>query len=80
MNTALATKVSHVVVGRLADGSTVYYTGRAGLAFISPNAAEAFGGYSLDGARRMATTLNRGMAFHGVRFHAEREDGEFLDF
>jgi hypothetical protein len=57
------------VLGRTADGNTVWYTGRAGAAFVSTDPSEAFR-YSVDGARRRALNLNRGTAFHGIRFVA----------
>ena len=57
------------VMGRTAEGGTVWYTGRAGAAFISANESEAFR-YSIEGARRRALNLNRGTAMHGIRFVA----------
>jgi hypothetical protein len=58
------------VIGRTADGSTVWYTGKAGAEFISANPKDAFMGYSLDGARNCAMRLNRMTALHGVYFVA----------
>jgi hypothetical protein len=58
------------VIGRCANGSTVWYTGRAGSGFISGNPKDAFLGYSLEGARRCATNLNRMTPAHGVYFVA----------
>lgn len=58
------------VVGRAANGDTVWYTGKAGAAFVSADAADAFKGYSLEGARNRATILNRGTILHGIRFVA----------
>lgn len=57
------------VIGRKADGTAVWYTGRAGAGFVSENAAEAFC-YSIEGARNRALNLNRGTALHGIRFVA----------
>jgi hypothetical protein len=62
------------IVGRTANGGTVWYTGRAGAAFVSADRADAFMGYSLEGARNRATILNRGTAFHGIRFVAVAGD------
>jgi hypothetical protein len=36
-----------------------YYTGKAGQAFVSPNARDAFEYDSLEAAQRRATNLNR---------------------
>jgi len=58
------------VIGRTAQGGTVWYTGKAGDAFVSVNAADAFRGYSLEGARRRAALLNRGAELHGIWFIA----------
>lgn len=60
---------SIAVLGRTASGETVWYTGRAGAGFISTDARDAFR-YSIDGARARALNLNRGTAFHGIRFVA----------
>lgn len=58
------------VIGRTAEGSTVWYTGKAGSEFISTNPRDAFKGYGVEGARRCATNLNRMTAMHGVYFVA----------
>ena len=58
------------IIGRRADGSTVWYTGRAGQAFVSEWAKDAFLGYSLEGARAKAMRLNVMTPIHGVRFVA----------
>ena len=58
------------VVGRTADGGTVWYTGKSGAAFVSPDPNQAFMGYILEGARRRATFLNRGFALTGIWFVA----------
>lgn len=56
--------------GTTAQGEVVWFTGRAGAQFVSPNEAEAFAGYSLEGARRKAMQLNRATALHGICFVA----------
>jgi hypothetical protein len=58
------------VIGRTAEGSTVWYTGKAGEQFISADPHEAFMGYSLDGARNRAKNLNRMTPMHGIYFVA----------
>jgi hypothetical protein len=58
------------IVGRRSDGSTVWYTGRSGQAFVSENACDAFLGYSLEGARAKATRLNVMTPLHGIWFVA----------
>ena len=62
------------ILGRRADGSTVWYTGRAGQAFVSENACDAFLGYSLEGARAKAMRLNVMTPMHGIRFVAVTGD------
>jgi len=62
------------IVGRTKSGATLYYTGRAGAGFVSPNAAEAFGYQTIEGARRRATMLNTFEPFHGVWFIAPTGD------
>lgn len=47
------------IIGRNSSGQTVYYTGKAGKYFVSPNPQDAFMGFSLEGARRKALQLNR---------------------
>jgi hypothetical protein len=56
------------VVGRTAEGNTVYYTGKAGKDFISPQMCDAFEYSSIDRARHRASLLNQGTDLHGVRF------------
>jgi len=58
------------IVGRTAEGGTLWYTGRAGEGFVSTNPKEAFLGYSLEGARNCAARLNRMTPVHGIRFVA----------
>lgn len=65
------------VVGRTADGATVYYTGKAGHGFISKGIGDAFMYGSLDEARRRAGNLNRATPTHGIRFFAPVDLGEF---
>jgi hypothetical protein len=60
--------MTYQVIGRKADGSTVYYTGKAGQAFVSEHSADAFGFDTLEYARHRAMVLNRTMELHGVRF------------
>lgn len=64
------------VEGRKEDGSTVYYTGKAGQAFVSNQLCDAFTYVSLEGARRRATMLNGGTVLHGVRFMVPVGDDE----
>lgn len=63
-----------IVRGVTVVGDVVYYTGRAGEGWVSANRAEAFAGYSLEGARRKALQLNRHTDGHGVRFVAILRD------
>ncbi len=60
--------MKHILVGRKSDGSTVYYTGRAGQAFVSSQLADVFTYDSLEQARRRALNLNQMTAIHGIRF------------
>lgn len=60
--------VKFKVIGRTREGETVYYTGRAGQAFVSKQAEEAFGYDGLEAARRRATNLNQMTEIHGIRF------------
>lgn len=62
------------ITGVYADGSRVWYTGKAGSAFVSPNPKEAFLGYYLEGAQRCAARLNKMTALHGIRFIACQGD------
>lgn len=61
--------MKHILIGRKSDGSTVYYTGRAGHAFVSPILADVFTYDSLEQARRRAMNLNQMTEIHGIRFH-----------
>jgi hypothetical protein len=65
------------VTGVNKDGIRVWYTGKAGEAFVSTNHADAFLGYDLHGARRRAEILNRMTPIHGIRFMAVA--GSLLD-
>lgn len=58
-----------IIVGRREDGSTVYYTGRAGQAFVSEAQSEAFVFPSLQLARKRAGNFNKFTPVHGIRFH-----------
>ena len=64
---------SYQIVGRREDGSTVYYTGRAGQAFVSESSSEAFNYDGLESARNRAKNLNKMTALHGVLFHVPCE-------
>jgi hypothetical protein len=64
------------IKGIKADGSVVWFTGRAGDNFVSAKRADAFTGFNVEGARRKATTLNRGTVLHGIRFVAVSPDVE----
>lgn len=66
----------HILLGRKSDGATVYYTGRAGSAFVSDDRSEAFPYDTLHAARRRAMNLNRMSAIHGIRFIAPCADDE----
>ncbi len=52
------------------NGLEFWYTGKAGEAFVSRNRYDAFMGYELEGAQRVAKNLNRMSALHGLRFVA----------
>ena len=58
------------VIGRTTDGSTVWYTGRAGQASMSTDAREAFVYATVEEARHRAALLNRMTPLHGVSFVA----------
>jgi hypothetical protein len=60
--------MDYTVVGRDANGNTLYYTGKAGQGFVSTVAAAAFSYPSLESARRRATNLNQMTEIHGIRF------------
>lgn len=69
---ALQLQLDQVAIkGVDAQGKTVWYTGRAGAGFVSPDKGEAFLGYNGEGAARQAKSLNRGSAIHGIRFEAD---------
>lgn len=53
-----------------ANGYRAWYTGKAGLLFVDADQKNAFMGFSLEGARRKATVLNRMTAMHGWYFVA----------
>jgi hypothetical protein len=59
-----------IIRGLDRTGNEVFYTGRAGSAFVSTDKMEAFTGYSIEGARRKATQLNEATCLHGIRFVA----------
>jgi hypothetical protein len=63
-------QMQYIVMGRTAEGETLYYTGKAGKEFVSASLHDAFSYYSIEGARRRATTLNQGTDMHGIRFFA----------
>lgn len=57
-----------VLVGTDDKGAEGYYTGRAGLAFVSADIAEAYGAWNSEGARNKARMLNRMTRAHGWTF------------
>lgn len=59
---------AYFVHGRDRNGNRVYYTGRAGAGFISPDGNEAFRYDSRQAAQARAMNLNRMTAAHGVHF------------
>lgn len=63
-------ETTYPVVGRMEDGTTVWYTGRAGSFFVSSQRADAFLYQTVEGARNRAAMLNRGTALSGIRFVA----------
>lgn len=64
----------HSVIGVRANGERVYYTGKAGQAFVSANENDGFQYVSLEGARNRATILNRGFGLHDIWFHSPEDD------
>jgi len=58
-----------MLVGRKEDGSTVYYTGRAGSLFVSADESQAFHYDDIVSARHRAANLNQMTALHGILFH-----------
>lgn len=71
--------MKYQVIGRKQDGSTVYYTGRAGQAFVSENSLQAFQFDTLEYARHRAKVLNRMTELHRIRFIAPCPDPQFAD-
>ena len=59
---------NYLIIGRTENGSTVYYSGRAGNSFVTNEISEAFTYPSLESARRRATYLNAMTEIHGIRF------------
>jgi hypothetical protein len=68
-----------IISGKTKDGETVVYTGKAGPGWVSPNVADAFDGYSIDGARAKAVRLNAMTALHGITFSGGLTDAEHAD-
>lgn len=68
-----------LVRGITKNGDEVFYTGKAGPAFVSAHTAEAFTGYNLEGARAKALTLNKMTELHGVRFIGMLTDAEHAE-
>lgn len=62
------------VMGRGADGETVWYTGRAGKEFVSHDPKDAFTYGAIEGARNRAKSLNVGAPIHGIWFVAPTGD------
>ena len=60
---------THIVRGLDQDGNEFFYTGRAGLGWVSTDLHEGFH-YTLDGARRKALQFNANTELHGLRFVA----------
>lgn len=58
------------------DGRVFWWTGKAGEAFVSPNRADAFVGFNVEGARRVASRHNANTALHGLRFIAVTAEAE----
>lgn len=50
------------------DGIEYWYTGKAGPEWLSLDRADAYVGYSLEGAQRRAQMFNRDSAVHGLQF------------
>lgn len=49
----------YLVTATDASGATLYYTGRAGMEFLSPNKAEAFPYFTEQAVKRQADMMNR---------------------
>ena len=64
------------VIGRTEQGNTVYYTGRAGQLFVSPESGKAFDYPTLESARRRAMNLNQMTPIHGIRFFVPSVDSD----
>lgn len=62
---------THLVAGTDRRGQTLYYTGRSGELFVSPDRRQAFIGWAESGAQGCASNLNRGTIIHGITFRAE---------
>lgn len=58
-----------VVRGVTKSGSVVFYTGKAGEAWVSTDMSDAFP-YSESGARAKASMFNRMTEIHGIHFIA----------
>jgi hypothetical protein len=59
-----------LVRGLKADGTEVFYTGRAGEGWVSTSRSDGFAYATIEVARNKATGFNRMMTVHGVRFIA----------
>jgi len=68
--------MTNKVIGRKNDGSTVYYTGRAGSLFVSADPSQAFCYDGIEAARRRAANLNQMTPIHGIRFFVPSPDSE----
>lgn len=64
-------KACYKVRGRRASGSVLWYTGRAGEAFVSDDEAQAFTYDALSVAEWRASNLNQWSALHGVHFSVD---------
>ena len=64
----------HIVRGLRRNGDEVFYTGRAGTGFVSPDVRDAFVYISHPSARNRATTLNHTEPIHGIWFIAMQAD------
>lgn len=68
--------MGYAIRGLSKSGEGVWYTGKAGSAFVGKERAEAFVYESLEGARRRAMMLNRGMELHGWYFMVPVGEGK----
>jgi hypothetical protein len=57
-----------IVRGLTRDGKEVFYTGRAGDAFVSPDRFQAFECETIATARERAKRFNRYTEIHGIHF------------